>query len=58
MNRWSNVIYETTDYNAGWDGRFGPKNEWVANDIYIYILEFHDASGKEIIKRGNVTVIR
>ncbi|NBY40168.1 MAG: hypothetical protein EBQ66_04545 [Flavobacteriia bacterium] len=58
MNRWSNVIYETTDYSAGWDGRFGPKNEWVPNDIYIYILEFHDASGKEIIKRGNVTVIR
>lgn len=58
LNRWSNIIFSTTDYNQGWDGRFGPKNELVPNDMYIYIIEFHDAAGKETIKRGNVTVVR
>jgi gliding motility-associated-like protein len=58
MNRWSNIIFETTDYNLGWNGRFQANNELVPNDMYIYVMEFYDAAGNQLIKRGEVYVIR
>jgi hypothetical protein len=58
MNRWSNIIFETADYNLGWNGRFQANNELVPNDMYIYVMEFYDAAGNQLIKRGEVYVIR
>ena len=58
MNRWSNIIFETTDYNLGWNGRLQSTNELVPNDMYIYVMEFYDAAGNQLIKRGEVYVIR
>ena len=58
MNRWSNIIYQTNDFNQGWNGKFGDKDDLVPNDMYLYIMEFYDAAGTQYIKRGEVYVIR
>lgn len=58
MNRWSNVIFETVDFNEGWNGKYTTKDELVPNDMYIYVMEFYDAAGNQYMKRGEVFVIR
>jgi gliding motility-associated-like protein len=58
MNRWSNVVFETADFNEGWNGKYKDKDELVPNDMYIYVMEFYDAAGNQFIKRGEVYVIR
>ena len=58
MNRWSNIVFQTSDFNQGWNGKYGSKDELVPNDMYIYVMEFYDAAGNQYIKRGEVYVIR
>ncbi len=55
-NRWGQAIFETTDINKGWDGKF--KDVQLASDVYVYYLELVSASNKKITKRGTVTLIR
>jgi gliding motility-associated-like protein len=58
FNRWNNVIFETTDIQQGWNGRAAYNDELVPNDMYIYVMEFYDAAGNQLMKRGEVYVIR
>ena len=58
MNRWSNIVFETSDFNLGWNGKYIDKDELVPNDMYIYVMEFYDAAGNQYMKRGEVYVIR
>jgi len=55
-NRWGQVIFETTDINKGWDGKF--KDLQLASDVYVYYLELVSASNKKITKKGTITLIR
>ena len=55
-NRWGQAIFETTDINKAWDGKF--KDVQLASDVYVYYLELVSASNKKITKRGTVTLIR
>jgi gliding motility-associated-like protein len=43
-NRWGQVIFETSDINKGWDGKF--KDVQLASDVYVYYLEIATASNK------------
>ncbi|MFI5172522.1 MAG: gliding motility-associated C-terminal domain-containing protein [Chitinophagales bacterium] len=56
FNRYSAVIFETEDINAGWDGRFNDKI--VEMGTYGYIISFTATNGQLITKKGNVTVVR
>jgi len=55
-NRWGQEIFETTDINKGWDGKF--KDAQLASDVYVYYLEIITASNKKITKKGTITLIR
>lgn len=55
-NRWGNKMFETKDINQGWDGTFGGKPQPMG--VYVYTIEAVSASGKKIVKQGNVTLIR
>ena len=55
-NRWGQVMFETTDINKGWDGRF--KDAVQPSDVYIYYFELITASNKKITKKGTLTLIR
>lgn len=56
FNRWGVEIYSSPDYKTGWDGTY--KGDPAPVDTYIWILQGVDFNGKEIMKRGTVTLIR
>jgi len=49
-------VFETTDINQGWDGKF---NSLEANPgVYLYYLTGEFVNGKSINQKGNFTLIR
>ncbi len=54
-NRWGQLIFETTDPEAGWNGEY--KGETVEQGVYIYQLSYLDVYSESIVYRGTVTVI-
>lgn len=56
FNRWSDLVFSTTDVEEGWDGSHkGKKSE---SGVYVYLLRFKTARGEHIEKKGYVTLIR
>ncbi|OFX86758.1 MAG: hypothetical protein A2W99_06760 [Bacteroidetes bacterium GWF2_33_16] len=55
-NRWSNVVFESTDPQKFWDGRSLNGNP-VPSGAYIYYLKIVTENNQTIEKRGNITVI-
>ncbi|MBI3519670.1 MAG: PKD domain-containing protein [Bacteroidetes bacterium] len=57
FNRWGEMIYQTDDTNAGWDGTY--KNAKSPQDVYIWKCEFKNTVSKEYESHvGHVTLIR
>ncbi|MDY0104527.1 MAG: gliding motility-associated C-terminal domain-containing protein, partial [Lentimicrobium sp.] len=60
FNRWGELLFETNDYNEGWDGTY--KGQLVAPGLYSYIIVFEAPSYiTRLISSpvsGSVTVIR
>jgi gliding motility-associated-like protein len=56
FNRWGNLVFFTTTYGQGWDGKY----KGVAQDagVYVWILEYIDNTDKKIIEKGSITLIR
>lgn len=56
FNRWGNIVYESNNIDAGWDGTFNGKPQPF--DVYVYDLEAVTNDGVIFHKTGNVTLIR
>jgi len=56
FNRWGQLVFSTTDFNLGWDGKMNG-NEQPAG-TYIWIVEGVTKDNKTITKRGTVVLIR
>ena len=56
FNRWGNVVFETTDWNEGWDGTF--KGEKEGTGTYVYSIDAHFLNGNDLRKDGFLTLIR
>ena len=55
-NRWGEVIYETHDFNVGWDGTYAGKK--VQSGTYSWTLEFKiRESDERRVQSGHVTII-
>jgi gliding motility-associated-like protein len=54
-NRWGQLIFETRDFQQGWDGKY--KSEKVSRGTYIWVYRYRNAEGRQIEARGAVTVI-
>ncbi len=54
-NRWGQLIYETKDVTAGWDGTY--KGKYVEKGTYIYKFQYVDGFGNVVNRQGTVTVI-
>ncbi|MCX6230975.1 MAG: gliding motility-associated C-terminal domain-containing protein [Bacteroidetes bacterium] len=54
-NRWGQLLFETTDINQGWDGRFN--GEYVQAGAYIYYLKIDNGYEDPFEKIGTVTLI-
>ncbi len=55
-NRWGELVFQTTDPAQGWDGTFNGQPAPV--DVYVWIADAFCASGLEIKKQGNVSLLR
>ena len=56
FNRWGNKVFETTDIEQGWNGRFKDKEQPLG--VYIYSIEATTSTGKPFKKDGNLTLLR
>ena len=56
FNRWGEMVFESFDASEGWDGTWN--GESCSPGVFVYYLEGACANGQEIMKKGNVTLIR
>ena len=55
-DRWGEMIFESTNINEGWDGRF--KGKLMNSGVYVYQREGVFFDGEEINKKGDITLVR
>ncbi len=55
-NRWGQEVFSSKDIKDGWDGRL--KGEELSPDVYAYWLKAKCGENDEIIKRGNISLLR
>jgi len=55
-NRWGELLFDTTDTGKGWDGYY--KGKLCAPDVYVYKIDFKFRDGREVMKFGDVALIR
>lgn len=55
-NRWGQQVFTTTDLNAGWDGTINGKEAELGT--YAFVIRAIDLSGSELLKNGNITLVR
>ena len=56
FNRWGQVVFETTVFNKGWDGKINSKLQTTGT--YIWMIEGITKFDTKITKKGAVTLIR
>jgi gliding motility-associated-like protein len=56
FNRWGELVFETTDINAFWDGTF--KGETCEQDVYIWTVNGEYFNGDLFGFRGTVTLLK
>jgi len=56
FNRNGRVVFESRDWSGKWDGKV--KGIPQASDVYVWMLEYNDPSGKRISLKGTSLLIR
>lgn len=56
FNRWGELVFQTDDPRAGWDGTYRGKEQEM--EVYVYVLEGSFADGNTFNLKGNVTLLR
>ncbi len=56
FNRWGQMLYSSTDFESGWDGKFGGREQ--ASATYIWYAEGTDYKNNKIKKKGYVVLVR
>jgi gliding motility-associated-like protein len=58
FNRWGELLFETSDMNNGWDGRY--KGQIVQTDTYVYTIDYETTCEGAQLKNkiGHVNVVR
>jgi gliding motility-associated-like protein len=51
-NRWGQMIFETSDYSAGWDGKDAPAG------VYSWVISYSNHTGKVFKMRGSVMLVK
>jgi len=55
-SRWGEKVFESDDLHFTWDGTF--KNNLQNTAVYVYYLKASMKDGGEVIKKGNITLLR
>ncbi len=56
FNRYGELLFETSQWNKGWDGTFKGKPQAVGN--YIWMIKGRGRNGRVIEMKGNVLLVR
>jgi gliding motility-associated-like protein len=56
FNRWGNLIFYSSKYGEGWDGKSKGADQNAG--VYVWILEFINDDGKKVTEKGTITIIR
>ena len=56
FNRAGQLAYETKDWSVKWDGNI--KGTKQASGVYVWMLDYNDATGKKISLKGTTLLIR
>lgn len=57
-DRWGQKVFETTDREVGWNGKFNNSGNNLPMGAYVYVVQFKSNNDEEFQKRGTVTLIR
>lgn len=55
-NRWGELVFFTTDINEGWDGVYKTHEQELG--VYVWQVIALTKDGEEIVRKGNVTLVR
>ncbi len=55
-NRWGQQVFQTSDFNHGWDGTFNGKMQ--PPDVYVWVTSARDFKGNLISRKGFVMLVR
>jgi len=60
FNRWGEIIFESYDYEIGWDGTFGKGSSQIVGDgVFIWQISFLETmSDKRHMYRGHVNILK
>jgi gliding motility-associated-like protein len=58
FDRWGNLIFETKDFNKGWDGRANGGKDVAQIDTYVWKVSFTDLLNKNHKFVGHVSLIK
>ncbi|NDW17534.1 gliding motility-associated C-terminal domain-containing protein [Dysgonomonas sp. 216] len=56
FNRWGNKVYEFSDPNEGWDGKY--KGKYVNPGVYFYKISARGSDGIRYNKQGDINITR
>ena len=56
FNRYGQLVYSSTNGKNGWDGTINNKPQPA--DMYVWMIEGKDYTGKTVERKGTVTLIR
>ena len=55
-NRWGTLVYEYTDPDGGWDGKY--RGQYVDTGVYYFVFTATGSNGKKYTRHGDITVMR
>lgn len=55
LNRWGEVVFASKDKHFRWNGEF--RGVLYNNVIYNYVIHYANATGKELMLKGSITVL-
>lgn len=55
-NRFGELVFKTTDYTKGWDGRAKGKDQGTGN--FVWLAAATDFKGNKIFRKGSVMIIK
>lgn len=56
FNRWGELVFQTDNFNEGWDGTY--KGNAQPMEVYVYSLIGDFADGNKFERKGNITLLR
>ena len=55
-NRYGSAVYENRDYKNNWEGTY--KGKPVPDGTYYFVIEYALLNGRNVVVKGNLTILR